>query len=80
MPRFMLHHRHEPRECAAFFAAWKGFASPLRHSLAVGSCAAGGHEVWWDLEAAGAEQALSLLPRYVAARTTAVAIGDIEIP
>jgi hypothetical protein len=36
--------------------------------------------VWWTVEAAGADEALALLPRYVAERTTATRIGDVVIP
>jgi hypothetical protein len=80
MARFRLHHHHQPGECAIVFAAWQGFASPLRHGPTVASCAFGGHEVWWDLDAEGPAEALGLLPRYVADRTRAIRIGEIEIP
>ena len=62
------------------FAAWQGFASPLRHRVTVASCASGGHEIWWDVEAGSAEEALRDLPRYVAERTNAIRVGEIEIP
>ena len=39
MPRFLLHHRHEPHECGVAFAAFRGHASPLRHQAALASCA-----------------------------------------
>src|SRR5918996_5246576 len=29
MPRYLLHHRHEPEECGVEFAAFKGHTSPL---------------------------------------------------
>jgi hypothetical protein len=80
MPRFILHHRHEARECPVVFASWKGFASPLRHRPAAASCAWGGHEIWWELEAASEQDALGHLPHYVAARTHATQIGEVEIP
>jgi hypothetical protein len=80
MSRFILHHRHSSGECAVVFASWKGFASPLRHRAAVASCAWGGPEIWWDLEAASVREALGLLPRFVAERTNAIQIGEIEIP
>ena len=80
MPRFMLHHRHEPGKCGVAFASFKGHASPLRHAATYSSCAAGGHEIWWLVEAATAQDALALLPHYVAQRTTAVPIGVVEIP
>jgi hypothetical protein len=80
MPRFLLHHRHEARECPAAFAAWKGFESPLRHRATIGSCLSGGHEIWWELEAASAVSALGHLPRYVAERTEAIRISDVHVP
>jgi hypothetical protein len=80
MPRFRLHHHHEARECRVVFAAWKGVASPLRHRATVASCASGGHEIWWDLDAESADEALAHLPRYVAERTRAIRTGEVEIP
>ena len=47
------------------------------------SCASNGHAIhaiWWTVDATTAEEALRLLPFYVAERTTATAISDIEIP
>ena len=80
MPVFLLAHRHEPQECAAAFAAWRGFESPLRQSRAPSTCLAGGHGVWWRVEAPDGEAALALLPGFVAARTTATEVRDVEIP
>jgi hypothetical protein len=79
MSRFLLHHRHAPRECPAAFAAWKGFASPLRGRRTIGSCLWGGHEIWWDLEAASEDEALGQLPHYVAARTQAIRISEVRV-
>jgi hypothetical protein len=80
MPRFLLHHRHEARECPAAFAAWKGFESPLRHRATIGSCLAGGHEIWWEVDAASDAVALGHLPRYVAARTDVIRVSDVYVP
>jgi hypothetical protein len=80
MPRFRLHHRHRAHECSVVFAAWSGFESPLRHRSTVASCATGGHEIWWDVEADDTANALAQLPRYVAQRTSAIPVGDVEIP
>ena len=68
------------RECAAAFAAWSGFDSPLRHRPAPSTCLAGGHAIWWRVEAATHAAALALLPRYVAERTLAIAGPRREIP
>jgi hypothetical protein len=80
MPNFLLQHRHAAAECAAAFAAWRGFESPLRHHDAPSTCLAGGHSVWWRVEAADHRAALAFLPAYVAARTEAVAVRDVRIP
>jgi hypothetical protein len=80
MPEFLLSHQHEPGECAAAFAAWMGFQSPLRRGRAASTCLAGGHAIWWRVKAADAATALSFLPRYVAERTTVTGVREIEIP
>jgi hypothetical protein len=80
MPRFLLHHRHEPCECGAVFAAFRGHESPLRHGAAIASCSYGGHAIWWCVEAVGEDEALGLLPFYVAQRATATRVTDVEIP
>ena len=67
-------------ECAAAFAAWQGFDSPLRHRSVASSCLAGGHGLWWRVEAADRRQALALLPRFVAERTSPIQIREVEIP
>jgi hypothetical protein len=80
MPRFVLHHRHEAGECAPSYAAWKGFASPLRHRATASSCVDGGHEIWWVVLADEPGSALSLLPDYVARRTDVIPIREVKIP
>jgi hypothetical protein len=76
----LLHHRHEPDECGAVFASFKGYESPLRHRATLASCHSGGHAIWWTVGAASATDALRLLPVYVAERTTAASVRDVEIP
>jgi hypothetical protein len=80
MALFLLHHRHAPGECAVAYAAWKGFASPLRRRPTLSSCVEGGHEIWWRVTAESAVEALRLLPPYVSARTQAIAARDVDIP
>jgi hypothetical protein len=80
MPTFVLTHQHDPDECAVAVAAWKGFVSPLRHGRPLGSCAVGGHRVWWTVEAVDGEAALALLPGYVARRTVAEEVRQVPIP
>jgi hypothetical protein len=80
MPTYILHHRHRPHECGAAFAAWKGFESPLRNAFAPSTCLAGGHAVWWRVEAPDAATALTLLPAYVARRTQPTEVRDVRIP
>lgn len=80
MPRYLLHHRHEPTECGVVFASFKGHESPLRHRATLASCRSGGHAIWWTVEAASEAEALRLLPFYVAERTTATRVQEVEIP
>jgi len=80
MPVFLLKHQHTAGECDVAFAAWQGFVSPLRRQSAVSTCLAGGHTVWWRVEALDRRSALALLPPYVARRTDVVRAHDIQIP
>jgi hypothetical protein len=80
MPRFLVHHRHEPHQCGIAFAAFKGHDSPLRHRAALASCPTGGHAIWWALEAASEDDALRQLPFYVAQRSTVAQVTEVEIP
>jgi hypothetical protein len=80
MPRYMVHHRHEPRECGIAFAAFKGHESPLRHRAALASCPTGGHAIWWSVEAASERDALRQLPYFVARRSTIARVSEVVIP
>ena len=62
------------------FAAFKGHPSPLRRQATLASCRSGGHAIWWTVEATSEEEALALLPFYVAERTTLVRVSEVEIP
>jgi hypothetical protein len=80
MARYLLHHAHDARACGVAFASFAGHDSPLRRRTAVSSCRLGGHEIWWVVSAASEGAALALLPYYVAERTTAIAVANVEIP
>ena len=80
MPRFLIQHSHEPKECGVVFAAFRGHESPLRHRATLASCAFGGHAIWWTVDAPSEREALELLPRYVAERTEATRVGEVRIP
>lgn len=80
MPRFRMVHRHAPQECGASLASWQGFASPVRRRPATASCAFGRHQVWWDIEASDAEQALAWLPEFVRVRTDVQQVEDLAVP
>lgn len=80
MPSFILHHHHEPNECPAAYAAWRGFDSPLRGLQAPSSCRLGGHEIWWQVEAVDYDDALGQLPPFVGQRTVATRVNKVDIP
>jgi hypothetical protein len=77
---FILQHAHDAAECGAVFASFRGHDSPLRRQVTLASCPSGGHAIWWTVEAVSADDALALLPRYVAERTTATRVGVVRIP
>jgi hypothetical protein len=77
---YLLHHRHEPLECGVVFASFKGHESPLRRQATLASCRSGDHAIWWTVEAASEQDALGLLPFYVASRTTATRVTEVQIP
>jgi hypothetical protein len=80
----MLVHTHRPSECRVAFAAWRGFDSPLRHAATAGSCAQYGsatpHRIWWAIDAADEQAAYAHLPPWVAERTVAERVSQLEIP
>ena len=80
MSRYLLEHRHTPEECGVVFASFKGHQSPLRHRMTTASCMSGGHAIWWTVDAGSAEEALRLLPIYVAERTTVTPVSEVAIP
>ena len=80
VPLYMLSHVHTPAECGTAFAAWKGYDSPLRHTLALTSCVEGRHRAWWQVEATDAEAALAQLPPFVAERTVVDQAREVRVP
>jgi hypothetical protein len=80
VPTFLLTHRHSASECRSAFAAWHGFDSPLRHGRTISSCLQGGHRLWWTVEAPTTEEALTLLPPFVAERSEVTEVGEVPIP
>jgi hypothetical protein len=80
MSHYLLHHRHTPNECGVVFASFKGHVSPLRHRATLASCHSGGHSIWWTVDADSEQDALGLLPYYVAKRTTITCVSEVQIP
>jgi hypothetical protein len=77
---FLLSHHHTATECAPTFAAWQGFASPLRHRDVLSSCPRGGHRLWWVVEAPDEAAALGQLPDYVSRQTEVIRVCPFPIP
>lgn len=80
MPRYLVHHHHAPHECGIAFASFKGHESSLRRRPTLSSCPSGGHEIWWTVEATTELEALGHLPFFVAERSTATRVREVEIP
>jgi hypothetical protein len=80
MTRYLLHHHHTQDECGVVFASFKGHQSPLRHKATLASCRFGGHQIWWTVDVVSEEDALRLLPFYVAEGTNITRVSEVEIP
>ena len=80
MAQYLLEHRHKPDECGVVYASFRGHSSPLRHLPTLASCRSGGHAIWWTVEAETEEDALELLPQYVAKRTTVARVSSVDVP
>ena len=80
MPRFLIHHRHEPHLCGIAFAAFKGQQTPLRHRPALASCLDGDHAIWWTVEADSEDDAVRQVPFFVAQRSTVTRVTEVVIP
>jgi hypothetical protein len=80
MPSYLLHHRHTADDCGVVFTSFKGHQSRLRHRPTLASCRSGGHEIWWTVDADSEDDALQLLPFYVAERTTITPVSEVQIP
>ena len=80
MPTYILTHHHTAEQCAAMFAAWRGFVSPLRHRDALSSCPHGGHHLWWLVEAPDEAAALGQLPEFVSRQTEVTSVCSFPIP
>ena len=83
--QFVLSHRHAPGDCGVAFAAWRGFDSPLRHQSALASCPSDGvedgeHLLIWTVDADWPQQALALLPPWLAERAEVRRVGEVSIP
>jgi hypothetical protein len=56
----------------------QGHESPLRHKATLASCRSGGHKIWWTIDAVSEEDALRLLPFYVAERTNIMRVSEVQ--
>lgn len=80
MATYLLSHHHSDKECSVAFAAWHGFVSSLRGKRTMSSCLAGDHRLWWRITADTPDEALALLPPFVAERTEVIEVREVAIP
>ena len=79
MSRYLLQHRHEPHECGVVFAAFKD-PEPASPQSDAGLVPLRRARDLVDGHADTEEEALELLPYYVAERTTVSRVSEVEIP
>jgi hypothetical protein len=57
-----------------------GVSQSVARGRPLGSCASGGHRLWWTVQAADGAAAMAQLPGYVAERTVAQEVREVAIP
>jgi hypothetical protein len=72
--------RHEPHQSCVALTAFTSNQSPLRHRAALASCLSGGQAIWWPVDVASEQDALQLLPFFVAQRLTVTRVTEVVIP
>ncbi len=80
MAMYLISHQHTDKECRVTFVSWHGFSSPLRGESTMSSCLAGDHRLWWRVAADSPEEALALLPPFVAERSEVTEVREVPIP
>ena len=69
MPIYLLHHQHDARRVRGGIRRLDGLRRARCGTRTPPStCLAGGHAIWWRVQAESAAAALALLPRFVARR------------
>ena len=66
--------------CCPFVLLTETAVSDWLPFLSETSCRSGGHEIWWTVDAESEQEALGLLPYYVAERTTITRVSEVRIP
>jgi hypothetical protein len=80
MPLYLVTHMHRAEECGVAFAAWRGFDSPLRRFPTLSSCQAGGHQLWWRIEAPDEQAALAQVPWWIGQRSVVASVSEVRLP
>src|SRR5688500_17006319 len=66
---YLVVNHHSEAECAATIAAWRRFESALRRSVPISGCSRNDHRIWWRVDTRNQDEALAMLPSFVASRT-----------
>ena len=80
VPRYMLHHRHEPHECGVVFASFKGSRKPAAPPGDARLVPLRGARDLVDRRGRIRDGGARAAPFYVAERTTAESVSEVEIP
>ena len=76
MATFMLQHTHRAEDCGHLFPSSQSYDPSLKGKPFFCTCPSGDHGCFFQVEAAGAEEALALLPEAIRS-TTRVFSGEV---
>jgi|AP45_3_1055517.scaffolds.fasta_scaffold705198_1 hypothetical protein len=80
MPEFMLHHTHDAEPCDEIFPQLEAVGQALNGQSFFCTCPSGEHGGFFRVEAAGADEALGMLPADMRTATTVFAGEQMTIP
>lgn len=76
MAEFLLHHTHRAEDCDHLFPSSQSYDPSLKGKTFFCTCPSGDHGGFFQVEAAGAEEALALLPEDMRS-STRVLSGEV---
>ena len=80
MAEFVLHHTHQAEDCQKVFDSLSDADASIRGKEFLCTCPSGDHGGFYQVEAAGSDAAIGLLPQAMRATTVAYPVERMTAP